>query len=253
MSINLQYNNLTDINKNKIEYIKSSISYFLKLALKGKDYSEFLHTVDIIEDGDDSLNFRFLEGRAGYDRYNKKIVLTNIKNYKELDLCIYHEVSHLNFTINNQIRLENLLQEIGYEFLNEYYAFYEPVSYNLNLKSNEEWVLSIIKNEVKNYTNIIRMLKNRCDDMNDIIRDIELDEELQDKVNSYYENIENTKYYLLARSVASVNINLQKLNISIFGDEYFDNIISYINNEIDFKNINNKNCEEIGKLIKRIY
>lgn len=245
----LEFKNLANISDYNFRYIKRKTNYFLKYVLEDVDYSEFLTKVEIVSDYNEGLKFYFLTGKGGYDYNDKKIVLTDIKNRNELDLCIHHEVLHLQFAINNQFKFNNYVEFVGYNFLNEFNSVYGSYMYNLILNPNDEYSINGIKNEISMYEKIYRLLKKGLRDFQDNIGDRKLEECQQQLVDEHKNNYIITNNYLLARSIACVYINLKLINIWNIGNEFIDNIILYIKEKINLKDITLNNCEEIGKMV----
>lgn len=245
----LKFENLANINNYSFRYIKRKTNYFLKYVLEDSDYSEFLTRVEIVDNNNEDLKFYFLTGKGGYDYNNKKIVLTDIKNRDGLDLCIHHEVLHLQFAMNNQFVFNNYFEFLGYNFLNEFNSVYGSYMYNLILNPNDEYSINGIKNEISMYEKIYRLLKKGLRDFQDNIGYRKLEESQQQLVNEHKNSYIITNNYLLARSIACIYINLKLANKWSVGNEFIDKIILYIKENINFKNITSNNCEEIGKIV----
>lgn len=245
----LKFENIDNVKESDFRYIRRKTKYFLMYVLEDVDYSKFLTKVDVLNNSNEELDFCLLKGAGGYNYSDKKIILTNIKNKKELDLCIHHEVLHVKFTINNQLEFNNYDEIVGYNFLNEFNSVYYSYMYNLILDPNDEYTIKAVRGEFLRYPEIYNSLKEGCEKIKDIIKDVKLDGEIQQKVAECESKIFNTNNYLLARSIASIYIVLKMTNKSNMGNEVIDNIIKYIKENIDLKNITLNNCEDIGKML----
>lgn len=247
--MDLKFENLANIREYDSKYIKRKINYFLRYELDNRDYSNFLTRVEIVNNYDEGLKFYFLTGAGGYNYNERKIVLTDIKNRKELDVCIHHEVLHLKFAMNNQFEFNNEVEIIGYNFLNEFNSVYYSHMYNFTVNPNDEYSTKAVQNEIFNYRVAYDVLVSGLDDIAAGIKEKEISEGVQQILSEGVNNFLGVNNYLLARSIASFYIISKLCRKNDIKDGLVGNIMEYIREHVDLQNIKLKDCEEIGKLI----